>query len=349
VTFLVASLPLAGGVISIVQLARELLLAGHEVKFVTEAHETVPEKLNLWAQPIVYRDRRHLVEEFPASDVVVATFWVTAHRYMRRLRERYPDIVSVYFIQDYESWFYPESDWMNRQNAIHSYLTAERHIVKSRWLADMVDRHGPRCEIVPLGLDLGVFYPRDTESRARPRVVSVGATGPEGYRRGFAQTVATFAKVHAMRPDAELVLYGSEPDRMPDLPFPYTNAGRIYDQNKVAALLSSADVLLDASLWQGFGRPGLEAMACRTAPVLTNLGGLTEYARDGENCLLVAPGDCEAAAAAIVRLLDDTALRERLAAEGLETAQRFSHIEEARRHIALYERWVAEKRRPHRG
>jgi hypothetical protein len=50
-----------------------------------------------------------------------------------------------------------------------------------------------------------------------------------------------------------------------------------------------------------------------------------------------------------VRLLDDAALRERLAAEGLETAQRFSHIEEARRHIALYEQWVAEKRRPHRG
>ncbi len=344
VTFLVASMPLAGGVISIVQLARELLLAGHEVKFVTEAHENVPERLNLWAQPLIYRDRLHLVEEFPESDVVVATFWVTAHRYMRRLRERYPDIVSVYFIQDYESWFYPEDDWMHRRNAIHSYLTTERHIVKSRWLAEMVDQHGPRCEIVPLGLDLGVFYPRDVAPSERPRVLSVAAPGPEGYRRGFPQTIEIFERIHRARPDAELVFYGAEAERMPEMPFPYTNAGRIYDQNKVAALISSADVLVDASRWQGFGRPGLEAMACGTTPVLTSLGGLTEYARDGENCVLVEPGDMDAAVAAILRLIDDTALRERLAAAGLATAQRFSHIDEARRHIALYEQWVKEKR-----
>jgi glycosyltransferase involved in cell wall biosynthesis len=343
VTFLVASLPLAGGVISMCQLAREMLLAGHDVKFVTEARESIPEQLNLWLQPIVYRDRRHLVEAFPESDVVVATFWVTAHRYMRALRERY-SFVPVYFIQDYEAWFYPEEDVLHRRNVIHSYLTAEHHIVKSRWLADMVDQHGHACEIVPLGLDLGVFYPRGGRRPSRPRIVSVAKPGPEGGRRGFAETIEAFRRIHEARPDVELVFYGAEDAAMPEMPFEYTNVGPIYDQNRVAALLSSADVLLDASLWQGFGRPGLEAMACGAVPVLTNVGGLTEYALDGENCVLVPPGDPAAAARAILRLVDDPARYGRLAANGLQTAARFSHVVEAERHIELYRKWVETKR-----
>jgi glycosyltransferase involved in cell wall biosynthesis len=344
VTFLVASLPLAGGVISICQLAREMMLAGHDVTFVTEAREIEPERLNLWLQPIVYRDRRHLVEAFPESDVVVATFWVTAHRYLRALRERHT-FVPVYFIQDYESWFYPDEDVLHRRNVIHSYANAEHHVVKSRWLKDMVDRHGYDCDIVPIGLDLGVFYPRSGRRPSRPRVVSVAKPGPEGARRGFAESIEAFRRVHESRPDVELVFYGAEDERMPPMPFEYTNVGPIVDQNRVADLLSSADVLLDASLWQGFGRPGLEAMACGTVPVLTSVGGLSEYARDEENCMLVPPGDPAAAAAAILRLIDDPARYRRLAACGVETAARFSHVVEAERHLELYRTWVEEKRR----
>ena len=277
ITFLVSSLPLAGGVLCIVQLIREMLLAGHDVKIVTESREAAPELLNLLTQPLVYRDRQHLLDEFPESDVVIATFWVTAHYYMKALRERY-SFVSVYYIQDYESWFYAETDWTNRRNAIQSYQTTEHHIVMSRWLANLVDQHGPRCHVIPLGLDLGVCYPRSGSRAVRPRVVSMARPGPENARRGFKDTVQIFRRIHEARPDVELVFYGAEPSEMPELPFEYTNMGTIYNQGRVAALLSSADVLVDASLWQGFGRPGLEAMACGTVPVLTNVGGLNEYA-----------------------------------------------------------------------
>jgi asparagine synthase (glutamine-hydrolysing) len=344
ITFLVADLSLSGGVISIVQLAREMLLAGHDVKVVTEAHEIVPELYNLWAQPLVYRDRAHLLAAFPESDIVVATFWVTAHRYMRELRKRH-SFVSVYFIQDYEAWFYPPDDVENRRNASASYALTEHRIVKSRWLADMVEQHGPVCDIVPLGLDLGVFYRRSAPRGVRPRVISVAAPQAEVRRRGFSETVAAFQRVHDARPDVELVFFGADANAMPKLPFPYTNAGRLRDQNKVATLLSSADVLVDASLWQGFGRPGLEAMACGVAPVLSNVGGLREYARDGENCLLVPPGDAPATADAILRLLDETELRTRLSAAGPATARAFSHEIEAQRHLALYTRWIETARK----
>ena len=163
-------------------------------------------------------------------------------------------------------------------------------------------------------------------------------------RRGFKETLAVFTRIHKARPDVELVLFGAPRDRLPRfLGFPCTVVGPIEEQQKVAELISSCDVLVDASYWQGFGRPGLEAMACGTACVLTNVGGLHEYVRHEENCLLVPPQNVEAMTQAVLRLLGDESMRERFVAVGIETAQRFSHIVEAKRHMECYERWVRER------
>ncbi|NIM67567.1 MAG: glycosyltransferase, partial [Armatimonadetes bacterium] len=78
--------------------------------------------------------------------------------------------------------------------------------------------------------------------------------------------------------------------------------------------------LLDCSFFQGFGRPGLEAMACGVATVLTCNGGITEYAKHMHNCLLADPLDVEDNVNKIIRLLEDEALRTRLVAEGFKTA-----------------------------
>ena len=141
-----------------------------------------------------------------------------------------------------------------------------------------------------------------------------------------------------------LVFFGTEDDAMPsDLPFPVINRGRIYDPNKVAQMLSDGAVLLDSSHFQGFGRPGLEAMACGTPPVLTNEGGVNEYAIDDENCLMVNPRDHEAMGDRMLRLLNDPALSARLRKGGLETAQGYCHMDEARIHMEMYEKWLVRK------
>ena len=101
IMFLVSSFPLCGGIVSIAQLARGLIAAGHDVKIATEAQYVHPELLNLWTQPLIYRNRRHLVDAFPESDVVVATYWTTAYDYLPELRRRHR-FASAYLFQDYE-------------------------------------------------------------------------------------------------------------------------------------------------------------------------------------------------------------------------------------------------------
>ena len=79
-------------------------------------------------------------------------------------------------------------------------------------------------------------------------------------------------------------------------------------------LVAAADVYAMPSLSEGLPLALLEAMAAGRAVVASRVGGIPEVASDGEHALLVPAGDHDALAAALLRVLDDDALRERLAA-----------------------------------
>lgn len=112
----------------------------------------------------------------------------------------------------------------------------------------------------------------------------------EFKRKGLAAEI----EFHAWPPDAELI-----------------------------ALYGSADLFASTSWSEGLGYPPLEAMACGTPVVLTDSGGVRDYARDGENCLVVAPRDVDGIAAAVERLLTDDELAMRLSHAGKETASQY--------------------------
>jgi glycosyltransferase involved in cell wall biosynthesis len=103
--------------------------------------------------------------------------------------------------------------------------------------------------------------------------------------------------------------------------------GYVSEGDKVA-LLSGAEALVYPSLYEGFGLPVLEAMACDTPVLTSNVSALPETA--GDAALLVDPHDTEDIAAAMERLLIDGALRERLRAAGKARAAGFSWDETAR-------------------
>ena len=108
---------------------------------------------------------------------------------------------------------------------------------------------------------------------------------PGGTRE---QYEASLAKVHEVMPSVDIVLFGENIGTMA-LPFPYRSAGVVTDRDELARLYSGARVHFDGSEFQAFGLPALEAMACGAVSVLTDVGGVQEYARHDENCLLVAP------------------------------------------------------------
>jgi glycosyltransferase involved in cell wall biosynthesis len=83
-------------------------------------------------------------------------------------------------------------------------------------------------------------------------------------------------------------------------------------------------VVVQPSEKEGWGLTVIEANACGTPVIATAVPGLQDSVRDGETGLLVPPRDEAALAAAMVRVLGDAALRERLARGAREWAARFS-------------------------
>jgi glycosyltransferase involved in cell wall biosynthesis len=95
------------------------------------------------------------------------------------------------------------------------------------------------------------------------------------------------------------------------------------DEAEKVRLLQQAHVLVQPSEKEGWGLTVIEANACGTPVVAADVPGLRDSVRDGETGLLVPPRDEAALAAALVRVLGDPALRERLAAGALAWAARF--------------------------
>jgi len=97
--------------------------------------------------------------------------------------------------------------------------------------------------------------------------------------------------------------------------------GFVADED-LPALYTLADLFAFPSLYEGFGLPVLEAMACGTPVVCSNASSLPEVA--GEAALLVDPLDVEGWAEAMRRALEDEELRRELVARGLAQARRFT-------------------------
>jgi glycosyltransferase involved in cell wall biosynthesis len=102
-------------------------------------------------------------------------------------------------------------------------------------------------------------------------------------------------------------------------------------------LFNGAIMHVHPSFYEGFGLTPLEAMACGTPTIVSNVSSLPEVVQDAG--LLVPPEEVEEWAGAMHRLLTDSALRDMLREKGLRRAAQFSWEKAARLHLELYHRF----------
>ena len=106
------------------------------------------------------------------------------------------------------------------------------------------------------------------------------------------------------------------------------------DDDDLPAVYSGAAVFVFPSLYEGFGLPVLEAMACGAPVVTSNAASMTEVA--GGAAMLVDPRDVAGLAVAVAQVLHDERLRERLRGAGLARARQFSWKTAARQTLDAY-------------
>jgi glycosyltransferase involved in cell wall biosynthesis len=121
-----------------------------------------------------------------------------------------------------------------------------------------------------------------------------------------------------------------------------TLTGRV-TQDELIRLYNRTELFVSPSLYEGFGLPAAEAMACGAPLIATTAGAFPEVVEDGVSGILVQPGDAHALANAVDRLIDDPRERQRLGYEGRKRIiERFSWRETAVKTLALYEEVLAQ-------
>jgi len=201
-----------------------------------------------------------------------------------------------------------------------------------------------RFRIIYCGVDTDVFREQPDSERPGNRilVINSGDTPLKGLKF-LLEAVAELRKTRAV----ELTIVG-EP-----LVKGYTEGliealclgdctqytGKI-DTDKLVGHYSSATMLVVPSIYEGFGLPAAEAMACGTPVISTTAGALPEVV--GDAGILVPPGDTGALVKSIESLLDDEAKRKELGARGMERVKRLFNWDNAARQTADYYREAIE-------
>ncbi|MFE9906072.1 glycosyltransferase family 4 protein [Streptomyces achromogenes] len=192
---------------------------------------------------------------------------------------------------------------------------------------EIVDHLGvrrDRVHVVHIGADTDLFAPNPAVAEVPGRIVTTSSA--DVPLKGLVFLVEALAKVRAEHPAAHLVVVGKRPAEGPVAQAieRYGLQGAVdfvkgISDAELVDLIRSAEVACVPSLYEGFSLPAAEAMATGTPLVATTGGAIPEVAgRDGGTCLAVAPGDADALAAALNRLLGDPGLRARLGAAGRE-------------------------------
>ncbi len=172
-----------------------------------------------------------------------------------------------------------------------------------------------------------------------PFILFVGGADP---RKNHQAVVRAFAKRADELKDYRLVLVGDPVHRFGRMAETIARCGvegRVLCPGRlpiedITRLYSHADLFVFPSLYEGFGMPVVEAMACGAPVVTSTRASLPEVA--GDAALLVNPENDDELAVAMVRVLRDTPLRESLRAKGFARAKQFTWERAARQTLAVY-------------
>jgi len=353
--FVLSSFQFYGGVLLIIEYANQLTGRGHTVKLfapqgtvdskllarlspsvrVFESSAPLPKTGSLFA---LVRLLWSMARELPSADVVVATHTPTVAVVLLAPLLNLTNHVSSLFKRPAYTWLYMDYPEMFRGRYIEQLLLR----FGPRWFDAIWVIATPLKEVVSAQTSTPVVitgsglpnadlpFARQScltfaESR---RILYVGNSVP---RKGLREFLAAMQIVCERRSDSIIVVAGAaECEQLIDQSWIGESTKQVAvelhvrpSDAELCKIYASADLFVSASWGEGLGYPPLEAMACGTPVVLTDSGGVRDYAEHEQNCLIVPPKDVPTMAAAIERVLGDEELARHLSKNGVQTAKRY--------------------------
>ena len=304
------------------------------------AHKRVDDTLVDWFELIT---KEHKQESFD----VVHAYFLTQAGFVATYAGKYLNIPSVVSIRgnDIERAAFDPSRFSHTmyalQNASAVTTNASELVKKTK---AFVDRE---IFLIPNGIDSEHFKPMerneglaealninhapatvsDGEDAASSNVPVIGFVGELREKKGIAPILSAYAQINKTHP-ASLLIVGevrqgndkrffdefrrANPQLSRSIPAgPITLTGYI-SHNDLPSYYSLIDIFVHPSLRDGMPNAILEAMACEKAVVATSAGGVLDVVKDRENGSIVPANDADALSRAIIELMEDESLRNRL-------------------------------------
>jgi len=249
----------------------------------------------------------------PNADAVFATWWATAEIVAELPKSKGQ---KFYLIMDFYPYHASKSQLQN------TWRLPLKKVAISSWLFRMVIESGvPDNDImnIPIGIDHQRFrLSQDIAARSKKVAMMYSKANYKSPKDGL-KALEICKQKHA---NLEVTVFGpsSRPKGLPSWIKYVANAS----EEDLVKIYNSSRIFLSSSLAEGFALPPAEAMACGCAVVATDSGGIREYAEHEKTALLSPPGNPEALAKNLLRVLEDDDLRIRLAKAGNERIKEFT-------------------------
>jgi glycosyltransferase involved in cell wall biosynthesis len=282
--------------------------------------------LRIVAMALQVRRTKEVGDQLTTLDVVHYPLTVPSPRV------HVPTVVTLHDVQhrDLPEFFGPARRSFRRLAYDRAARSAAAVIVTSEFVRDRardaLALDSTRIHVVPHAIDHAVFRPGDEE---REPIVLYPARG--WPHKNHARLFQAFGALRETRPQLRLILTGGGLERLEPLPEGVENLG-VVPATQLASLYRRAACLVYPSLYEGFGIPPLEAMACGCPVAASNAGAIPEVCDDA--AILFDPTDVDAMAAAV---LEADGRRDELRERGLARAALFTWDATARGHEDVYE------------
>lgn len=294
----------------------------------------------LWTQAVLpFQLEKDKIDIFHSPETMIPIFGNT------------PSIATV---NDLISFLFPAGHDLKARLAANFYppvfRKAKRLIaISENTSMDIQNRFGistGKISVVPISYDEDLFKPVEDPSGVlrkydvkQPYILFVGVLSP---RKNVGRLIEAFGIILKRGVDINLVIAGPFGWQCKSVFDTVNNLGfseRIkftgpVDSSDLPAIYSGASIFVFPSLYEGFGIPVLEAMACGTPVITSNVSSLPEVA--GDAALLIDPHSSTDLADAICRLISDRDMANLLKTKGFERIKKYSWMRTAEETLKIY-------------
>ena len=338
IVFLKSSLFLSGGGKAILKYASILSERGHQVSIIIPKNSIDPDMQPLISDHVSVIQSHQPLNPYPGifGKIILAfsMLRVTPKCDVMCATHTPTTIISLIagklFRRGIPIWFYMDYPEMFRDRPIELFLLRNAF----RWHRGMLvlSNHSKKelealCDLMIFNIGLGLSdYETYAEQQNLPvsnkgyhQIMYLGDTRP---RKGLTDLLEASELLYNQMKNIKLLIVLKDEESV-STNVPHQVITRP-DTDHLARLYGESDVFVSTSWSEGFGLPPLEAMACGTPVVLTDSGGVQDFAVNGFNCLMAPIKNPAAISKAIMELLTQPELAQKLRNNGIETAKEFT-------------------------